>query len=174
MGKMYLCSLLGTIVFPLLWGRRWEFRRIAAALSERLQATNNSEMQSAKRDTSLARWGAWVCFLAAFVVAPMLVMNGFEMPFAGQPSWMKRQPIHTVVILINLTVLFLMPFVGWMFAGGGAVSGLLVAKFLPNGSPRFRYGTTTLLTVCVSLLICWSIFGSKAWNRILDFSGGPV
>ncbi len=52
--SFFFCSLVGSLVLPALWGRRWKFRRIAAVLSQRLKAKNDAELQAVSQDSNLA------------------------------------------------------------------------------------------------------------------------
>ncbi len=168
-------SLVGSLVYPALWGRRWEFRRIAAALSERLKANNNSELQSVSHESSLARRGAWWAFLSAFLWAPVLVINGFEMPLASTRTltapWVNWQACLSGSVEIEGAMLLLMPLIGWAFVGGGAACGHLTARLQPSHGARLRQWTTTLLAVSVSLFLCWSVSGNKTLNRVFDVIG---
>ncbi len=167
------CSLVGSLVYPALWGRRWEFRRIAAALSERLQANNNSELQSVSQQSSLARRGAWSSVLSAFLWAPLIAINGSPLALAGKPTipapWENPSDFLVGALLVDFFyVPFVMLLIGWAFVGGGAACGHLTAKLLPSRIPRLRQWTTTLLAMTVSLWLNWLISGSQMIERMLD------
>ena len=165
-----VASLVGSLVYPALWGRRWEFRRIAAALSERLKANNNSKLQSVSHESSLARRGAWSSVLSAFLWAPLIAINGFPLALAGRPTitapWENPSDFLLDALLIDFTVPFVMLLIGWAFAGGGAACGHLTAKLLPSRIPRLRQWTTTLLAMTVSLWLYWLISGSQTIERM--------
>lgn len=161
-----LASFFGSLLFPSLWGRRWEFHRLAAALGERLQARNNSELLAA----SLARGGAWSSFLSAFVWSPFLAIHRFPVPLSGRESitapWVNWHKFLEGSIVIEVTLFFLMLLFGWVFVAGGATSAWLVRRILPSQSVARRHWSTTILSLSVSLVLCWLISGSKTLDKI--------
>ncbi len=165
-----LASFVGSLLFPSLWGRRWEFQRLTAVLGERLQARNIAELLAARDAASLARGGAWSSFLSAFVWSPFLAIHRFPVPLSGRETstapWVNWRKFLEGSIVIEVTLLFLMLLFGWLFVAGGATSAWLLGRFLPNQSPARRRWATTILSLAVSLLLCWLISGSKLLERM--------
>lgn len=165
-----LASFVGSLLFPILWGRRWEFQRMAAMLGERLQARNPTELLTACDAASLARGGAWSSFLSAFVWSPFLAIHRFPVLLSGRQNgtapWVNWRKFLENSISVEITLILLMLFFGWAFVAGGAAGAWLVRRFLPNQSPAQRRWATMILSLSVSLLLCWLISGSKLLGRM--------
>ncbi len=163
-------SFVGSLLFPSLWGRRWEFQRRATVLGEQLQSRNTAELLAARDAASLARGGAWTSFLSAFVWSPFLAIHRFPVPLSGRETstapWVNWRKFLEGSIDIEFTVLFLMILFGWVFVAGGAASTWLVHRFVPSQPPARRRWVTTILSLSFSLLLCWLISGSKVLERM--------
>jgi hypothetical protein len=165
-----LASFVGSMLFPSLWGRRWRFCRIVAVLGEQLQAQNNAEWRAAGDAASLARGGAWSSFLSAFVWSPFLAIQRFPVPFSGSESlsapWNNWRMFLEQSLTIEVTLLLLMLLFGWMFVVGGVVSAEFVRRFTPSQSPTRRRWIVVVLSLGVSLALCWLISGSNVLARM--------
>lgn len=164
-------SFVGSLLFPSLWGRRWRFQRIVAALGEQLQARNSTKWRAAHDAASLARGGAWSSFLSAFFWSPFLAIQRFPVPLSGSESisapWISWRKFLEQSLTIEVTLLLLMLLFGWMFVVGGVASAEFVRRFAPSQSPTRRRWTVTVLSLGVSLALCWLISGSKVLARML-------
>lgn len=165
-----LASFVGSLLFPSLWGRRWEFQRLTALLGEQLQARNVVELLAARDAASLARGGAWSSFLSAFAWSPFLAIRRFPVLFSGRQTgtapWVNWRKFLEDSIGVEVTLLFLMLLFGWVFVAGGAASAWLVRRFVPSQPPQRCRWATTILSLLVSLLLCWLISGSKILDRM--------
>lgn len=165
-----LASFVGSLLFPSLWGRRWKFHRHAAVLAERLQARNKADLLTTHDETGLARGGAWSSFLSAFVWSPLLAIQRFPLLHSGRQDgtapWVNWRKFLENSIGVEITLILLMLLFGWMFVAGGAASAWLVVRLSPNLSPTRRRWATTILSLSVSLLLCWFISGSKTLARM--------
>lgn len=165
-----LASFVGSLLFPSLWGRRWVFHRTAAALGERLQAHNNAELVAARDAASLMRGGVWSSFLSAFVWSPFLAIHRFPVLLSGRESitapWVNWRKFLEGSIVIEVTLLLLMILFGWVFVAGGATSAWVVRRCLSSQSVARRRWATTILSLIVSLVLCWLISGSKTLDRM--------